>query len=155
MSQKYKVYINNEPKIITDNWEIFCSDYCLIEAAGGVVYNNENQLLMIFRNNKWDLPKGKLEHNENIMECAIREVQEECGISELRIVNALKDTYHTYEINGKNILKRTYWFSMTTDFKGRLVPQIEEGITKVVWVDSNRIYEKLNNSFGNINELLK
>ncbi len=110
---------------------------------------------MIFRSNKWDLPKGKLEHNENVMECAIREVQEECGISELRIVSALQDTYHTYEMNGKNILKRTYWFSMTTNFKGKLVPQITEGITKVVWVDRNSIAEKLNNSYESINELLK
>ena len=92
MSQKYKVYINNEPKIITDNWEIFCADYLLIEAAGGLVYNNECQLLMIFRNNKWDLPKGKLEQNENTKECAIREVEEECGISGLSFLNALQDT---------------------------------------------------------------
>ncbi|MBC8510392.1 MAG: NUDIX domain-containing protein, partial [Cryomorphaceae bacterium] len=118
MPQKYKVYINNEPKIITDNWEIFCADYSLIEAAGGLVYNDECQLLMIFRNNKWDLPKGKLEQNENIKECAIREVQEECGILGLSILNTLQDTYHTYEINGKKILKRTYWFAMHTDFKG-------------------------------------
>ena len=155
MQQKYKVYINNKPKIITDNWEIFCADYLLIEAAGGVVYNQERQLLMIFRNNKWDLPKGKLEVNENIKECAIREVQEECGITELRIENALQETYHTYEINEKKILKRTYWFSMHTNFKGSFVPQTEEGITEVVWVNNEDVSEKLNNSFGNINELLK
>jgi len=155
MPQKYKVYINNKPKIITDNWEIFCANYCLIEASGGVVYNEENQLLMIFRDNKWDLPKGKLEHNENIKECAIREVQEECGISGLSIVNTLQDTYHTYETNGKKILKRTYWFSMNTDFKGSLTPQNEEGITLAIWVDKEQIAEKLNNSFGNIKELLK
>jgi len=155
MPQKYKVYINNEPKIITDNWKVFCADYCLIESAGGLVYNNENQLLMIFRNNKWDLPKGKLEQNENIKECAIREVQEECGISGLSIFNALQDTYHTYEIKGKKILKRTYWFAMHSNYKGSLVPQTEEGITEVVWVDSDQIKEKINNSFGNIKELLK
>ena len=155
MSQKYKVYINNELKIITDNWEIFCADYLLIKAAGGLVYNNEKQLLMIFRNEKWDLPKGKLEQNENIKECAIREVQEECGVSGLSIVNTLQDTYHVYEINGKKILKRTYWFTMNTDFKGNLVPQNEEGITKVVWVDKKDVMEKINNSFGNIKELLK
>jgi len=112
-------------------------------------------LLMIFRNGKWDLPKGKLELNENIKECAIREVEEECGIAGLSIVNALQDTYHTYEINGEKILKRTYWFAMYSDFKGNLVPQTEEGITQVDWVDKEQIVEKLNNSFGNIKELLK
>tara|TARA_B100000795_G_C22406965_1_gene289322 strand:- start:65 stop:532 length:468 start_codon:yes stop_codon:yes gene_type:complete len=155
MSQKYKVYINNEPKTITDNWKSFCADYSLIEAAGGLVYNSDNQLLMIFRNGKWDLPKGKLEIDENIKECAIREVEEECGISGLSIVNALKDTYHTYEINGKKILKRTFWFAMNSNYKGNLMPQTEEGITKVIWVDKQDIAEKLKNSFGNINELLK
>ena len=59
--QKYKVYINKELKIITDNWDDFCAKYILIQAAGGLVYNSKNQLLMIFRNGKWDLPKGKLE----------------------------------------------------------------------------------------------
>jgi 8-oxo-dGTP pyrophosphatase MutT (NUDIX family) len=155
MLQKYKVYINNSPEIITDNWESFCADYLLIEAAGGLVYNLDNQLLMIFRNGKWDLPKGKLEVGENIQECAIREVEEECGISGLTINKPLQDTYHTYKLNEQKILKRTYWFEMKTDFKGILTPQIEEGITKVVWVDKQAIAEKLENSFGNINELLK
>ena len=142
--QKYKVYINNEPKIITDNWKEFCSDYTLIEAAGGLVYNSDNQLLMIFRNDKWDLPKGKLEVDENI---------EECGVEELSIVKKLKSTYHTYKLNGKAILKRTYWFGMSSDYKAELIPQLEEGITKVEWVSLSEVPSKLENSYGNIKEL--
>ena len=88
MSQKYKVFINNKAKVITDNWEEFCSKLTLIKAAGGLVYNQENKLLMIFRNGKWDLPKGKLEEGESIENCAIREVEEECGISNLQIICA-------------------------------------------------------------------
>ena len=110
---------------------------------------------MIFRNGKWDLPKGKLEVGENIKECAIREVEEECGVLGLSIAKPLQDTYHTYEINEQKILKRTYWFEMSTRFKGELIPQNEEGITKVVWVDEQNIAEKLDNSFGNIKELLQ
>ncbi|MDC3306153.1 NUDIX domain-containing protein [Flavobacteriales bacterium] len=155
MPQKYKVYINNSLEIITDNWENFCDKFTLIEAAGGLVYNYENQLLMIFRNGKWDLPKGKLEEGENIKECAIREVEEECGISGLSISRPLQDTYHVYELNAQKILKRTYWFEMKTDFKGNLTPQTEEGITKVCWVNKEDIAQKLENSFGNIIELLK
>ena len=154
MSQKYKVYINNSLEIITDNWENFCAEHTLIEAAGGLVYNNENQLLMIFRNRKWDLPKGKLEEGENIKECAIREVEEECGISGLSISKPLQDTYHVYKLNEKKILKRTYWFEMKSSFSGDLVPQTEEGITKVCWVNEVDIAEKLENSFGNIKQLL-
>ena len=155
MTQKYKVYINNKPKIITDNWEIFCDAHKLIKAAGGVVYNDNNQLLMIFRNGKWDLPKGKLQIDEDIKTCAIREVEEECGVTGLHITQKLLDTYHTYELKGEKILKCTYWFEMKTSFKGNLAPQTEEGITEVVWVDKKDIAEKLENSFANINELLQ
>jgi len=151
--QKYKVYINNSPEIITENWESFCATYKLIKAAGGLVYNDTNQLLMIFRDGKWDLPKGKLEVGENIKQCAIREVKEECGVSGLIITQQLQETYHTYEINGQKILKRTYWFEMQSSFKGNLVPQTKEGITAVVWVNEEGIAKKLEDSYGNIKEL--
>lgn len=152
--QKYKVYINKEYKVITDNWDDFCGDYTLIEAAGGVVYNNINQILMIFRNGKWDLPKGKLEIGENIQECAIREVNEECGVRNLKIISELQMTYHTYEINGEAILKRTYWFRMYTSCTNNLIPQITEGITKVEWVNKEDIVSRLENSYGNIRDIL-
>ena len=153
--QKYKVYINNRLEIIAENWESFCANYMLIEAAGGLIYNAKDQLLMIFRNGKWDLPKGKLEIGENIEQCAIREVEEECGILGLTITQQLEETYHTYELNKKEILKCTYWFKMKSSFKGDFKPQINEGITAVNWVDKEDVSERLENSFGNIVELLK
>ena len=127
----------------------------MIEAAGGLVFNKDEQILMIFRNGKWDLPKGKLEEGENKKQCAKREVEEECGICGLDITEKLLETYHTYNLSGKKILKRTYWYKMNTDFDGALIPQIEEGITKVAWVDKGKISEKLKNSYGNISDIFK
>lgn len=150
MTQKYKVYINNEAKFVTENWEEFCSEYTLIEAAGGLVFNPENKVLMIFRNGKWDLPKGKLESGELIEECAIREVEEECGVLELEIESVLSETYHTYNLNGEDILKKTIWFRMNTVFCGDLIPQIEEGITEVKWCSEKEVTENLENSYPNI-----
>ncbi len=152
--QKYKVYINKERKIIIDNWDKFCAKHSLIVAAGGVVYNDKDQVLMIFRNKKWDLPKGKLEIGEDIEQCALREVEEECGVSNLKIVNKLQSTYHTYEDHGQSMLKQTYWFKMNTDCINELVPQTEEGITKVEWVHKKDIAKKLENSYTSIKELL-
>jgi len=126
----------------------------MIEAAGGLVFNKDGDILMIFRNGKWDLPKGKLEIGESVEECAIREVEEECGISGLIIENKIKDTYHTYVLERENILKKIYWYKMRTNFDGELVPQIEEGITKVSWVGKDQISEKLTNSYGNISDVL-
>ena len=126
----------------------------MIESAGGLVFNKDGDILMIFRNGKWDLPKGKLEIGESVEECAIREVEEECGIYGLDITEKLLETYHTYNLSGKKILKRTYWYKMRTNFDGELIPQIEEGITKVSWVSKDKISEKLTNSYGNISDIL-
>ena len=87
--QKYKVYINNEVKIVEENWQDFCSKFIMVEASGGLVFNKDGDILMIFRNGKWDLPKGKLEIGESVEECAIREVEEECGIVGLNIIDKL------------------------------------------------------------------
>ena len=151
--QKYKVYINNNCKIITDNWESFCKKYTLIEAAGGLVYNSDKQILMIFRNGKWDLPKGKKERKETIDQCALREVEEECGVNNLTIINQLKITYHVYQINDKNILKKTFWFKMFTNSNKKLTPQISEGIIKAEWVSKQNIMQKMKNSYANIKDL--
>jgi len=126
----------------------------MVEASGGLVFNKDGDILMIFRNGKWDLPKGKLEMGESVEECAIREVEEECGVSGIIIENKIKDTYHTYVLEGENILKKTYWYKMKTDYSAKLVPQIEEGITKVSWVDKDQISKKLKNSYGNISDVL-
>ena len=153
MQQKYKVFINNQPKIIDHNWEDFCDNYKIIYASGGVVFNND-KLLMIFRNDFWDLPKGKIELNESELECAVREVEEECGIDKLCVINFLKYTYHTYVEDNQPILKKTSWYLMSSDFKKKLTPQKSEGISKVIWVSKNEISSKLNNSFENIKDLL-
>ena len=125
----------------------------MIHASGGVVFNNDN-LLMIFRNGFWDLPKGKIEINESEMECAVREVEEECGIDKLTVVKFLKYTYHTYVEDDQAILKKTSWYLMLSNSKKKLTPQKSEGISKVIWVSKNDISFKLENSFENIKDLL-
>ena len=153
MAQKYKVFINNKLNIIVDNWQEFCDDYKIIYASGGLVYNN-TKLLMIFRNGKWDLPKGKKEKNETDEQCAIREVIEECGIDNLVLKKYIKKTYHTYMEKGKKILKITSWFLMYSDYDGDLTPQRSEGIQDVCWVKKSQISKNLKNSYENIIDLV-
>lgn len=153
MQQKYKVFINNQPKIIDHNWKQFCENYKMIYASGGVVFN-DNKLLMIYRNGFWDLPKGKMEINESELKCAVREVEEECGINKLSVIKFLKYTYHTYVEDGQHILKKTSWYLMSSDFKKKLIPQKSEGISMAIWVNKNEIRYKLDNSFENIKDLL-
>jgi len=123
------------------------------KAGGGLVYNQKGEVLFIFRNGKWDLPKGGTEKKETIEQTAIREVEEETGVKGLKIVKKLQKTYHVFKRNGRYKLKQTHWFEMKTDFNGKLEGQAEEGIEKVVWVAPNKIPELLKNSYKNI-ELL-
>ena len=119
-------------------------------AGGGKVYNDKGEILFIYRNDKWDLPKGKAEKKESIEDTAIREVEEETGVKNLEIVEKLPITYHIYKRNGKHKLKITHWYKMTSDFNGKLYPQLNEGITKVEWLNEKQAQEALENSFANI-----
>ena len=94
-----------------------------VEAAGGMVKNDNNQYLLIYRNGKWDLPKGHLEKKEMIVDGAVREVSEETGVLNLISKSILPTTYHIYKKNSQYRLKKTYWFLMTSSYEGKLEPQ--------------------------------
>ena len=135
-------------------WSEFLKYFEVIEAAGGLVQNSEKEILFIYRNNKWDLPKGKIEKGERVEGAAIREVQEECGILKVFIKNFLTKTYHIYTENGCEILKVCHWFSMFSD-EIKPSPQIEEGITKVQWKNKEFINIALQNTYSNIKLLVE
>ena len=125
-----------------------------VVAGGGKVYNNKEEILFIFRNGKWDLPKGKVDGKETIEEAAIREVEEETKVRDLKIVKPLETTYHIFKRNGKYKIKITYWFEMTTTYTGKLEPEENEGITEVAWLNQSEITKALKNSYANIKSLI-
>jgi 8-oxo-dGTP pyrophosphatase MutT (NUDIX family) len=133
----------------------FADMFRIIEAAGGLVKNKKGEWLFIFRNGKWDLPKGKIEKKEAVKTAAIREVEEECGIKGLNIVKELPITYHTYYMEEKRILKRTYWFEMMCDDHSKLVPQTEEGITDAKWLSATDLQQVVNNTYESVMEVMK
>ena len=125
-----------------------------VVAGGGKVYNEQGDILFIYRNDKWDLPKGKAESNETIDKTALREVEEETGVQGLSITKPLEMTYHVFKRNGEYKLKVTYWFEMKTTYKGPLFPQEKEGITKVAWLNAEQVNKALQNSYANIKRLV-
>ena len=128
-----------------------------IIAAGGLVTNKNNELLMIFRRGKWDLPKGKLDDGETIEQCALREVEEETGIKDLELGAMLGITYHEYfdKYVNENVIKESHWYLMKA--KGNLdtVPQTEEDIEKIIWADENAVKGCMQNTYPNIEEIIK
>jgi ADP-ribose pyrophosphatase YjhB (NUDIX family) len=133
----------------------FKGQFKFIEAAGGLVFNEKNEILAIHRLGKWDLPKGQLEDDETINEAAIREVEEECGVTNLQLGQELESTYHTYWMNNKWVLKCSYWFKMGYSGNEKLVPQTEENIEKACWIPSNQLEEFKANTYASILEVIK
>ena len=125
------------------------------KAGGGLVYNKDGDVLFIFRNGKWDLPKGGMEKTETIEETAIREVEEETGVTGLAITEKLQRTYHIFKRNGRYKLKITQWFEMRTKYEGIPQGQADEGIERVEWVNPKDIKFLLENSYENIKLLFE
>ncbi|AOW21881.1 NUDIX hydrolase [Urechidicola croceus] len=131
-------------------WTEFKWYFRVVKAAGGLVKNIKGETLFIYRQDKWDLPKGKIEKGESKKVAAIREVQEECGIGKVVIKKKLPKTYHVFNYKGREVLKITHWYLMKTEYKGELVPQVEEGITDVVFKNSEETKKALENTYENI-----
>ena len=146
------IYFYNRDKELL--FEYFSSMFRNIEAAGGLVKNEKGAYLFIFRNGKWDLPKGKREKGEGINECAVREVEEECGIKGLSIIKKLPSTFHTYYLEERAVLKQTYWYEMECSDNSKLKPQKEEGITKVKWIKKKKFDMVLQNTYESIKEVI-
>lgn len=148
----------NNPLHLTSEWpekefnRLF-SGFKYMEAAGGIVQRKDSYLI-IERMGFWDIPKGKIEQGESPEEACVREIMEECGIEGHKIVAPLVNTYHTMKWNGKNALKKTYWFMLTYNGPEDTSPQTEEDITQVRWMNREEMLSIRSNTFGSINDVL-
>lgn len=131
----------------------FRKHFKVIRAAGGIVFNEAGQLLLIKRLGKWDLPKGKLERGEDQRLAALREVHEECGLNFLGILRKFGNTYHVYNLKGRWILKKCAWYRMIAWGDASVQPQVEEDITEVRWVDKEFILSDTFDTYESLEEL--
>ncbi|MEY2792924.1 MAG: hypothetical protein RJA76_916 [Bacteroidota bacterium] len=130
------------------------SIYSVVEAAGGIVLNQNKDVLMIFRLGKWDLPKGKLEKGEKFSIAAIREVEEECNVK-ARLDQKICTTYHTYTHKNQLVLKKTKWYLMQEINESMLKAQSEENIEKVEWQNYQQLNKSLTNTYSSIRYVIQ
>lgn len=140
-------------------WNHFQTFFQLVPAAGGLVKSNEGYLF-IFRKGKWDLPKGKIDNRESADIAAIREVKEETGLQDVRIIKSLPSTWHIYfsdfdKPGSKPVLKETKWFLMEAPDGQVLTPESGEGIEAVRWFVASELNEVLNNTYPGIREMIE
>jgi 8-oxo-dGTP pyrophosphatase MutT (NUDIX family) len=128
----------------------FKKKFVLVKAGGGLIHTKDDDLLLIFRRGKWDLPKGKLDDDEDLETCAVREVNEETGLENVKIERPLSITYHTYHQDGKHILKESHWFLMKAKKQNNLSPQLEEDIHRCEWVLIDQLSTYMENTHASI-----
>lgn len=132
----------------------YCMEhYRYVRAAGGVVEDPQGQRLLIYRNERWDLPKGKVEDGETLVEAALREVTEEAGMQHLEAGRLVTKTYHIFNLYGGWHLKQTSWFMMRVPEKQVIVAQEEEGITGGEWVDAVEFDKRLGQSYATLRKV--
>lgn len=144
------IYAHNVEQLLAD----FCSLFVYVEAAGGVVETTD-AILAIERFGMLDLPKGHREVGETIEACALREVEEECGVSGLTIKHPLPATLHIYPYNNRWTLKKSYWFAMHCANYTQFTPQLEEGIERVFWLSKTEIKNHLHESFPSLRPIFE
>lgn len=156
-SSHWVIFAKDVEQLKTD----FCAYFQVLPAAGGVVLNAYNELLLIHRRGFWDLPKGKVEEDEQIDEAALRELQEETGLSNLSILQPIlfaplnnQATYHSYVLNGENCLKESFWFLMRNNGDDLLTPQTEEDIEQAVWVHKENLHNYFDNMYATIKDVI-
>jgi 8-oxo-dGTP pyrophosphatase MutT (NUDIX family) len=132
----------------------FKKKFKVIIAAGGLVYSENDHVLLIFRKSRWDLPKGKTEAGESLESCAVREVQEETGIKNIQLEKSLITTYHTYRENNNYILKESHWYLMYSEKLQAFIPQIDEDIEKCEWVTLEQLPKYQQNMHASICDVL-
>jgi 8-oxo-dGTP pyrophosphatase MutT (NUDIX family) len=136
-----------------DQW--LNENFVNIHAAGGLVFNNTEQMLFIFRRGKWDLPKGKMEPGESPQETAVREIEEETGATGLSLIKPITQTFHLYEEKNEVVLKTSHWFLIHCQQSENLKPQLEEDITEIQWFAANELHIPLSNTFANIQQVIQ
>ena len=138
-----------------DTYRKVCAEFLEVNAGGGLVSNRRGDYLLISRNGLWDLPKGHQDPGEDIETTALREVQEETGISDLELRDLICITDHCYRRNGIWHLKHTWWYDMLYTDPTDLTPQTEEDITKAAWVARSSLPPYLLNTYPSIQEVFR
>lgn len=133
----------------------FYKKFTIIQAGGGLVLNEKNEILLIYRRGKWDLPKGKLDKGETLEECAVREVEEETGLKNVTLISPLIITYHTYHEGSRFILKESHWFTMKVSGNQTLIPQTEEDINEVKWITNKEAKQYFPECYPSVVDVLE
>ena len=137
-----------------DGFNKFLECFKIVHAAGGAVFNPNGDMLLMKRKGLWDMPKGKLDKGESIVNAAVREVEEECNVFSIEVKHKIALTYHLY-FEKKWLLKETHWYHMVSRHWQEATPQLEEEIEEIMWVDPVKLDIDQLDTYNNIKHVIR
>ena len=108
-----------------------------VKAAGALAIDRQDRILFIFKDGKWDLPKGLIDRGNSASKTALQETSEETGLApgNLRVLTELIQTVHISKYAKVKSLKETNWYLIR--YSGpdvAFTPQRDEGIEHCAWI---------------------
>jgi 8-oxo-dGTP pyrophosphatase MutT (NUDIX family) len=125
-------------------------------SAGGVVLRSidgEVHVLLIrdpYR--KWGLPKGHLEDREASADAAVREVEEETGLTDLVLGPELGEIDWIFR-SGRLRIHKFCRFYLMASAQGEAVPQVAEGISEALWLPAREAERRV--TYDNAREMIR
>ena len=131
-----------------------------LAATVGIITNGKGEILVARRAKEpakgtLDLPGGFCDSYETAEEGITREIEEETGLKGLILGKFIRVTDHPDFRNDQWHLKHTWWYSMTCQNDQETVPQTEEGITEIRWVEKSDLKELLQQTYPTIVEVFR
>lgn len=127
----------------------------LDEISAGIVIFHEVKgekfyLVLKYPEGHFDFPKGHLEKGETELAAAMRELEEETGISDVEILKPFREEiYYTYDLNGKPSNKMVIFFLGKTPGKEVILSHEHNDF---YWLPYKEAYEKI--TFENSRKVL-
>lgn len=125
-------------------------------SVGGVVYFQDSDkyriILILNAYDRWALPKGHIEANENHEKTVLREINEETGLKNLEVQNYLGEIEFKIKKPKTTTVLKTVHFYLVKSLDDKIkVPKIDE-LKDVKWFDSKTAYQKLD--YENVKDIM-
>ncbi len=116
-----------------------------------LLLHHPNGLKPLGEKGYWSFPKGHIEKGEKSLDAALREIQEESGLVNIKIIPGFKEAErYSYSYEGKKVLKFVVWFLAESRVKRIKISSEHDDFT---WLTYPKAYKAM--TYRGTREILK